>query len=167
MVRQLLLVPLLAPLLAAVLIGAINPRPSVALRLLIWTSPALPIGVWMMLAAGGGAALSAGGTALALRTHGERELQRQVRRPVNPWTEFSDAAPGPSTQRRPEPAPAPPSAGPPRAAGESSPTVAVPYRVIRRAGAGAAPTTPAAAHQATVTEAASGQGWGVPLAEGW
>ena len=63
MLRRLLLLPLLAPLLAVLVIGTLNPRPPVRLRLLIWTSPPLPIGVWLLLASGGGALLSAGSTA--------------------------------------------------------------------------------------------------------
>ncbi|MFQ6539129.1 MULTISPECIES: hypothetical protein [Aphanothece] len=133
LVRQLLLLPLLAPLLAVLLVGAFNPRPPVALRLLTWTSPALPIGVWLMVAAAGGAGLSALGTGLALRTAPGR-LQRQVRRPLStPETASDRDIP---RRRAPEPAqPAPwpgATAGPTRAAGEASPTVAVPYRVIRR-----------------------------------
>lgn len=59
--------------------GALNPRPAVALRLLIWTTPALPLGVWMAAVAAGGAVLSGGATALALRQPGPA-LRRQVRR---------------------------------------------------------------------------------------
>jgi uncharacterized integral membrane protein len=185
-VRQLLLLPLLAPLLAVVLIGAVNPRPAVALRLLTWTSPALPIGVWMMLAAVGGAGISAAGTALALSTGGGRELQRQVRRPVTPRTDGGGPDPAvgtgtdfgigwepPRARHRSAAGSGPGAAGPTRAAGESSPTVAVPYRVIRRAAAGAAPA-PAAAPAATPPSAtpadtgvAAGEGWGTPLGEGW
>jgi len=59
--------------------GALNPRPAVALRLLTWTTPALPLGAWMAAVAAGGAALSGGATALALRQQGP-VLRRQVRR---------------------------------------------------------------------------------------
>ena len=45
MLQRLLLLPLLAPLLAVLLVAALNPTPASRLRLLIWTSPALPIGV--------------------------------------------------------------------------------------------------------------------------
>ncbi|EDY38135.1 conserved hypothetical protein [Cyanobium sp. PCC 7001] len=184
--RQLLLLPLLAPLLAVVLIGAVNPRPAVALRLLTWTSPALPIGVWLMLAAAGGAGISAVGTALALSTGGERELQRQVRRPVTPRTDVGRPEPGadtgtdfdlgwepPRPEHRSAAGAGPAAAGPTRAAGESSPTVAVPYRVIRRPAAGAAPPPAAAPTAAPPTAApaeagvAAGEGWGTPLGEGW
>ena len=65
LLQRLLLLPLLAPLLLVLLVGALNPRPSLSLRLLIWTSPALPIGVWIALAGGGGAGLSAAAAALA------------------------------------------------------------------------------------------------------
>jgi len=139
LLRRLLLLPLLAPVLAVLVIGALNPRPPVRLRLLIWTSPPLPIGVWLMLASGGGALLSAGSAALALRESGP-SLQRQVLRDV--WPEREAQAeprprPAPAWQRQPEPEPepvaaAPASAGPSRPPGEPAPTVAVAYRVIRR-----------------------------------
>ncbi|MEA5412824.1 hypothetical protein VB737_13710, partial [Synechococcus sp. BA-120 BA3] len=67
MLHRLLLLPLLSPLLVTLLVAALNPSPSLALRLLTWQTPSLPIGLWMAVAAGGGAALSAGATALALR----------------------------------------------------------------------------------------------------
>ena len=137
LLRRLLLLPLLAPVLAVLVIGALNPRPPVRLRLLIWTSPPLPIGVWLMLASGGGALLSAGSAALALRESGP-SLQRQVVRDV--WPESDAPAeprprPAPAWQREPKPEPvaaAPTSAGPSRPPGEPAPTVAVAYRVIRR-----------------------------------
>jgi hypothetical protein len=128
--RQLLLLPLLAPLAAVILVGALNPKPAVTLRLLTYTSPALPIGVWMMLAGGGGGLLSAGTTALALRGGNGGVTRRQVRLPHNAEPAWSGregwraAAP-----RDPEPSPASPS----RAPGEPAPTVEVPFRVIRRA----------------------------------
>lgn len=40
LLQRLLLLPLLSPLLAVLLLGAFNPRPWVALRLLTWSSPA-------------------------------------------------------------------------------------------------------------------------------
>ncbi len=81
LLRRLLLLPLLAPLLAVLLLGAINPSPWVGLRLLIWRSPEWTIGSWIALAAGGGAALSATATALALQAGGASN-QRQLRRPI-------------------------------------------------------------------------------------
>jgi uncharacterized integral membrane protein len=77
--QRLLLLPLLLPLLAVLLLGAINPRPATSLRLLIWTSPTLPIGLWITAAAAGGAALSAGATALALKGQSRVVFQRQRR----------------------------------------------------------------------------------------
>jgi hypothetical protein len=70
-----------------VVTGALNTRPKVALRLLIWQSPPLPLGAWIAAAAAGGTALSAGGTALALRNPGPG-LRRRVRREPEreePW----------------------------------------------------------------------------------
>jgi hypothetical protein len=65
--RRLLLLPLLAPLLALLILAALNPRPATSLRLLTWRSPSLSLGLWIALAGAGGAALSAGATGLALR----------------------------------------------------------------------------------------------------
>lgn len=145
LLRQLLLLPLLAPLLAVLLVGAVNPRPAVRLQVLVWRTPALPIGVWMLLAGAGGGLLSAGATTLALRGT-PPALRRQVRRPLEPsWQAPASGRPAgwvateqtvaeqAATAGAPGPAePAAASAGPSRAPGEPPPTVAVPYRVIRR-----------------------------------
>jgi uncharacterized integral membrane protein len=146
--RQLLLLPLLAPLLAVMVVGALNPKPSVRLRLLTTTSPPLPIGVWIMLAATGGGLLSAAAAGLALRSGSSPGRQRQVRLPLGeepPWSEpslWADAdsinATTPSRRRSPPPPtserdwPETMAAGPSRAPGEPAPTVEVPFRVIRR-----------------------------------
>ncbi|MFO8238654.1 MAG: hypothetical protein R6U00_10505 [Prochlorococcaceae cyanobacterium] len=153
LLRRLLLLPLLAPLLVVLVIGAVNPRPPVRLRLLIWSSPPLPIGVWLMLASGGGALLSAGATALALRG-AEPGLQRQVVRELWPDREpepkrTREPMSGPAWPPEPEPAAAaPPSAGPSRPPGEPVPTVAVAYRVIRRPASTAASPVAAQAQAA-------------------
>ena len=144
--RQLLLLPLLAPLLAVIVVGALNPKPAVSLRLLTYTSPALPIGVWMMLAAAGGGLLSAGTTTLALRAGSGGGSRRQVRLPLssepawsepaaratgNPWATGNTATRSTDDPRAPQGADSV-AAGPSRAPGEPAPTVEVPFRVIRR-----------------------------------
>lgn len=156
MLRQLLLLPLLAPLLAVLVVGALNPKPAVSLRLLTYTSPPLPIGVWMMLAAAGGGLLSAGATGLALRSGSGNQHQRQVRLPLGAepaWAAWSAPANSESPPSRPSPQDwpsnepqrsEPVAAGPSRAPGEPAPTVEVPFRVIRRAG-----STTAAAEAST------------------
>ena len=142
--RQLLLLPLLAPLLAVIVVGALNPKPAVSLRLLTYTSPALPIGVWMMLAAAGGGLLSAGTTALALPRGRGGGSRRQLPLPLgaeparsepaaratgNPWSTGNSRA---TDDTRMAQGPEPGAAGPSRAPGEPAPTVEVPFRVIRR-----------------------------------
>jgi uncharacterized integral membrane protein len=166
LLRRLLLLPLLAPLLAVLLIGAVNPRPAVRLRLLIWTSPPLPIGVWLLLAGAGGAVLSAGTTALALRGEGPTR-QRQVVREV--WPEPEPRRPrGPAEAAPPAPAAGPPaaqpSAGPSRRPGEPAPTVAVTYRVIRRP---AGRATTAAAAGSDLSDGLAQGGWDAPPGEEW
>lgn len=160
MLRQLLLLPLLAPLLALLTVGAINPRPAVSLRLLIWSSPPLPIGMWIMLAAGGGGLLSAGATGLALRGAAGPgpgrgpgpgpASARQVRRPLEVeergraragWSEPTSSEPAWSTPPQPEAV----GAGPSRAPGEPPPTLEVPFRVIRRTSSPASTAAPTAA----------------------
>lgn len=157
MLRRLLLLPLLSPLLALLVVGALNPRPGVTLRLLTWSSPPLPLGAWIALAGAGGAALSAGATSLALG-EGSAPLRRQVRRRTGaqggePWEEEPLEASEPQRRQRWSEAPAadnayananaaPPAgmgAGRSRAPGEPLPTVAVPFRVIRRGGGSAPP----------------------------
>ncbi|MCP9914934.1 hypothetical protein [Cyanobium sp. ATX 6F1] len=149
MLRRLLLIPLLAPLLAVFLVGALNPRPVLPLRLLVWSAPALPIGIWMALAAGGGALLSGGATALALRS-GAPALRRRLRQgPAGaPWEGPTRPRPAAEPERAPgfaAPEVAIPTGGqwPRRAPQDPPPTVSVPFRVIRKG-------KPAAAAQATV-----------------
>lgn len=141
MLQQLLLLPLLAPLLVVLLLAAVNPRPPVALRVLIWTSPALPLGAWMAAAAVSGAGLSALATGLALRQTGPAVGVQRRRRPWAP----------PAESGRPS--------GPSRRPGEPAPTVEVPFRVIRKATAAA---TPAAGSARAV-----GDGWDQPLSSDW
>jgi len=96
---------LLAPLLALLVVGALNTRSTVVLRMLAWQSRSLPLGAWIAAAAAGGGALSAAGTALALLDSGPG-LRRRIRRePLrekpwegstsNPWGEaWSGEVPG-------------------------------------------------------------------------
>ncbi len=176
MIQRLLLLPLLSPLLVALLVGALNPRPNVVLRLLTWQSPALPIGLWMAMAAGGGAALSGGATALALRQGSGASRPRSGRRTevweAEGWQEpRRQTAPADPPFRRgrtaeDSAAPRPPSAGPSRAPGEPSPTVSVPYRVLHRPEKRRATATdsPAPAGAATAPEA---QDWDELESEDW
>ena len=163
LLQRLLLLPLLAPLLLVLLVGALNPRPNLSLRLLIWSSPALPIGAWLALAAGGGAGLSAAAAALALQT-GPVSLHRQVRReprdPMDSWEEPPKA----SATSQPRQA-----AGPQRPPGDPAPTVAVPFRVIRkgRSAAAAKPATSTSTATATPQTTAIGDGWDRPGDDEW
>ena len=140
MLQRLLLLPLLAPLLLLLLLAALNPRPTVAMRVLIWRLPSLPLGAWIALAGGGGAALSAGFTALALRQRASpRTPPAQA-----PQARRQERAAAPSRGEVPFSPPAGFS-GPERAPQDPLPTISVPFRVIRRgsaAGSGPGPTPP-------------------------
>jgi hypothetical protein len=162
--RRLLLVPLLAPLLAVLVLAALNPAPRLSLRLLIWRSAPLPLGAWLALASSGGALVSAAAVGLSLGQAG-RLAWSERRRPdratgvasggASRWREperepWRDAEPPPAAAPRSAPwrEPSGASAGPSRAAGEPAPTVAVPFRVIQRpahpVGSGVAASAPAA-----------------------
>ncbi|MCX5947999.1 MAG: hypothetical protein NTY67_07395 [Cyanobacteria bacterium] len=154
--RRLLLLPLLSPLLAALLLAALNPRPSLSLRLLIWRTPELPLGLWIAAGAGGGALLSGSASALALRQgaasrrggRGRRdgETTRVEASRAEPWSESWPETPArAAVDTREARRSAAASAGPQRAPGEPAPTVAVPYRVLHRPGASPAPAEAGAA----------------------
>jgi len=174
LLQRLLLLPLLAPLLVVGLIGAINPRPLVALRLLTWTSPTLSIGLWLSIAAGGGAAISAAATGLALRL-GPGTRAMPTRRPTNQaaeshdeiWPDVENQAKGPAKRQSKEasngPSRSPFQAGPSRAPGEPAPTVAVPFRVIRKAQTASSPPPHAPEAKAT----AVGDGWDQAASDDW
>ena len=171
LLQRLLLLPLLSPLLAVLLVAAINPQPVVTLRLLTWISPALSLGVWIGGAAATGAGLSAAAAALALRSAGPPLQQRRRgrhrdddQRSRDNWSAAAEgAAPAPSDWS--------PWAGPSRAATEPAPTVSVPFRVIRKGAGRTEPTPP------TATPTSHGRdrpgnhplddGWGVAVAEEW
>ena len=152
MLRRLLLLPLLSPLLAATVLGALNPTPVLSLRLLTWSSPALPLGAWISAAALGGAVLSGAGTSLALRPP-VAALRRRVRleRGAPEW-EATPPEQGGNRRHSPSPGRAARGRGadptetygrgsgasefaatPTPAPGEPLPTMTVPFRVIRRA----------------------------------
>ena len=174
LLQRLLLLPLLAPLLVVVLVGAINPRPVVALRLLTWTSPMLSIGLWLSIAAGGGAAISAAATGLALRL-GPGARATPTRRPTYQaggpdheiWPDVESQAKGPAKRQSKEasngPSRSPFQAGPSRAPGEPAPTVAVPFRVIRKAQTASSPPPHAPEAKAT----AVGDGWDQAASDDW
>ncbi len=169
MLQRFLLLPLLTPLLAVLLLAAANPRPPVSLRLLLWRSPPLPLGVWIAAAAAGGAALAGTASALALRQPSPG-LRRQVHRREQ---RAPFAAPEPWNSEAGAWEPRVSSAGPSRAPGEPAPTVSVPFRVIRRAPAGTAPAHDGRARaegrspQPEPEPVPAGDGWGEESGEEW
>ena len=165
MLRRLLLLPLLSPLLAAAVLGALNPTPVLSLRLLTWSSPALPLGAWITGAALGGAVLSGAGASLALGQQ-PAGLRRRVRleRAAPGWGTMPPEegghrrrASGPGRYepgRGQDPAEtygrgsraseyAAATAAPTPAPGDPLPTMTVPFRVIRRADGARPPSAPA------------------------
>lgn len=157
LLQRLLLFTLLTPLLAVLALAALNLSPAVSLRLLIWTSPALPLGSWLALAVGGGGLLSAAATSAALQSSvaarrqvplkteapGRRQesaawdpaygetagRQPTARRSANSRSASSQNL-GRETDNWNEPLAANPA--PTRPPGAPPPTVEVPFRVIRK-----------------------------------
>ena len=129
--RALLLLPVLLPLLAALGVGVLNRGEAVRLRLLLWTTPSLPLGSLILLGAGGGAAVGAGSALLALVGAGPSDpLRRRLRRPAGPQGTRGEAEVG----FRPEPSRTESSRTEPWPARDPyapAPTVSVPYRVVR------------------------------------
>lgn len=173
MVRRFLLLPLLAPWFLVLLVAVLNPRPQLSLRLLVWTSPALPIGTWLALVSSGGAVLGLSASALALQGRrqpaagifGGSRFQpgRRVRRSIDPMDKAVDEG---VAMERPAAASA---VGPRRAPGEPAPTVSVPFRVIRRAtpSSAAAATPGTQATPAASAATAGDDGWGEDGDEDW
>ncbi|CAK6693806.1 hypothetical protein VB716_05845 [Synechococcus sp. CCY9201] len=158
LLRRLLLLPLLAPLLAVLVVAALNPRPPLRLRLLLWVSPPLPSGLWLATAGLAGAALSATATALALRggssgpTAAESPPFAARRRSRTGAEAGSESWSEGAGRQEPWDAPPPGTAGPGRSPGEPPPTVSVPYRVVRQGSATAQATTTTAARAAWTAE---------------
>ena len=121
LLQRLLLVPCLAPLLALLLISVSTPRSASRLQILLWTSNAQPIGLWMALAGVGGAGLS--GLAALLLMPAAPRLRRQLHQPVEQG-QFSEDF----SARMPKPA----DPMPERDIRDPAPTVAVPYRIVQR-----------------------------------
>ena len=124
MFQRLLLIPCLAPLLALLVLSATNVGDKTRIRLLVWTTPPLPVGAWTALAGVGGAAGAAVAAFLVLPA--ERPLSRKRHSAVQP--EFDERGYGANeSTTRPNAKP-----GPERDVREPAPTVSVAYRVIQR-----------------------------------
>ena len=72
--QRLLLIPCLSPLLLTLLVGGLNLGKSGSLRILTWELPALPIGVWMTVAATTGAVTVSNGAVLNFETQSTFEI---------------------------------------------------------------------------------------------
>jgi hypothetical protein len=130
--RGLLLLPVLLPLLAALGVGVLNRGEAARLRLLLWTTPSLPLGSLILLGAGGGAAVGAGSALLTLVGAGPSDpLRRRLRRPAGPQGARGEPEVGFGPEPESEPEPFRPEPWPVRDPYAPSPTVSVPYRVVR------------------------------------
>ena len=191
---RLLIVPLLTPLLAVLVVAALNPSPRVSFRVLTWVTPRAPLGIWLASAALGGAALSGVGVGLALRQEvGPKARQRLSRSVSEPWSERVSRAGtwpsggngrGPSRQKadlhleppeatwqeRPTDSRGQARMGvaPERAPGDPAPTVVVPFRVLRRpASHGGEEVAPAPVGWPAAATATTRDSVAVPAADDW
>ena len=166
--QRLLLIPCLSPLLLTLLVGGLNLGKSGSLRILTWELPALPIGVWMTVAATTGAVLGSGGALTAVSGSTRRPLQREVRRPYG-----GTAQTAPQEEEHQTFSKKAPISWPERDVRDPAPTVSVPFRVIRTG-----PEAPkdGSAKVNVASNAASAQGvsktvdtndWDQPLSDDW
>jgi hypothetical protein len=134
--RRLLLLPALLPLVACLALAVINPAPPVRLQLLVWRSGAWPLGLW--IGAGGAAGALVSGTALlGLTATRARPGRRRISRPFPPRDRPAPAATGDRDDVAQEAWGATAAetwVAPPSEPGEA-PTIAVPFRVLRRGSA--------------------------------
>ena len=155
---RILLIPCLAPLMAVLLLSMMHRGDPTRLRVLAWESPALPIGAWTAMGAGGGAVIG-GGIALLLRPS-----RLQLRRTLHQqsWAERSDD----SNHQKQQPVRGS-SPGPERDLRDPAPTVAVPFRVIQRP-AGNTTERARKPEGGTAVESSPGHGdWGDDPARNW
>lgn len=124
--RELLALPLLLPLAVALVVGLFNLSTPSRLKFLLWSSPTLPLGSWVMLAAGGGAAIGAAFSAASVLPRRRRlEAQNQTESKANSKTQFQSE---PAQQKRAPQSQAWPEQDPQAPA----PTVSVPFKVVSR-----------------------------------
>lgn len=124
--RELLALPLLLPLAIALVVGLFNLSTPSRLKFLLWSSPTLPLGSWVMLAAGGGAAIGAAFSAASVLPRRRRlETQNQTESKANFKTQFQSE---PAQQKRAPQSQAWPEQDPQAPA----PTVSVPFKVVSR-----------------------------------
>ena len=123
LIRRVLLLPCLLPLVAVLVVSAMNRSGTTQLQVLIWRSPSLPLGAWTAIAAAAGASLS--GAAALLLIPGRQPLRRTLHQPLGRAAVEDPDAFVPS-----ESVAAP--VMPERDIRDPAPTVAVPYRVIQR-----------------------------------
>lgn len=124
--RELLALPLLLPLAIALVVGLFNLSTPSRLKFLLWSSPTLPLGSWVMLGAGGGAAIGAAfSAASALPRRRRLEAENQSESRSNFKTQFQSE---PAQQKR-----APQSqAWPEQDPHAPAPTVSVPFKVVSK-----------------------------------
>ncbi len=131
--QRLLLLPCVVPLLAVLVVACLNLKQPVSLRVLVWRSPSWSLGGWLFLGGASGAILAAG--AGISRPENQTPLRRKVHQAAqepepffnNPRSEQWQETRFEATQDF-----KPQQASPERDVRDPSPTVAVPFRVIRK-----------------------------------
>ena len=176
--RGLLLLPLLLPLGAALVVGLLNLSTPARLRLLLWTSPSLSLGSWLILGAGSGALVGSAASLLAVGAAGAAARRQPADWASEPQARSRpqwDAAGGPQPEAQaPTQAPAQAKAAnpfssipwPARDPQEPAPTVSVPFRVVQRPQPAAAASTAATPAPAPAPASAGGD-WDETPNEDW
>ena len=155
--RQLLLIPCMAPVVAVLILSVLNPGRAISVQILIWKSPVLPLGVWTAAGVSAGASIGAA-TALLLVPSGS-SLRRKLRQPVH-------ADPGVDVPRQKQPDPNLLE----RDVRDPAPTVAVPFRIVQQPSAGNARHSSKSAakpSQQTREQGTSTDDWGTEIDQDW
>lgn len=157
MKRSLLVLVLLSPWLAAVWVGLHNLRQPRQLQLLTGTTPALPIGVWLLLSSSLGMTL--GGAAGVLLQMGSAPSRRREEDSHHDGAGDEDM----EDESNPDPGPW---RGTESCLGEPAPIVDVPFRVVRP-GRTPGPDPGGSPSPAHNDSADNNDDWQPPQAETW
>ena len=141
MKRGLLVLVLLAPWLAAVWVGVHNLGQPRQLRLVTSTTPALPVGGWLLLSSSLGMTLGAVATGLLLQTGHSRRRRRWSRTSFEAENSRQDGADHGVTGEEPNPDPWRDTES---GLGEPPPILDVPFRLVRPGRTPAPPYNPPA-----------------------
>ena len=173
--QKCLLLPCLSPLLAVLVVAGFNLNQPVNLRILSWRSPTWTLGGWMALGSSAGAifalttSLSIPLSRDSLRDHFHQRVREASPNTTTTWQQDWQAPNNEPTESRTKH-----HENPERDLRDPSPTVAVPFRVVRRASVTQQTHVETSPHRQPVESNArdrysstENDSWGDSLSEDW